>query len=128
MLKILTVFLGVFVIISRGYAVLFTEHFRELMMKLAGNLSYIRRLGAILLVFCILLFAALGNDFSGARAVMAILGFIWFFGGLVLMALPAIYAAMVKWFLKLPDAAWRPMAGIGVCVGILIVWLGISYY
>ncbi len=128
MLKALTVFLGVFVVISRGFAALYPERFTELMKKLVENSSYIRRLGAILLVFCILLFVALGSDYSGARVVMAILGFIWFFGGLVLIALPAIYAAMLKWFLKLPDGAWRLMGGIGAGVGILIIWLGIAYY
>ena len=128
MLKTLAIVLGVFVIITRGIGALSPTRFRRLATSLAADLSFIRILGAILLVFCILLFAALGNDFSGARVVMAIFGVIWFFGGLLLVALPAQYAAMVDWFMKLSDGALRFLATLGVVFGILIVALGIACY
>jgi uncharacterized protein YjeT (DUF2065 family) len=128
MLKALTIFLGMLIIVTRGLIVLFPAQFRNVAAKLAANNSFLRGLGVVVLVLTILIFIALDYDVSGARAVMGIFGVICFFVSLLLLALPAEYADLVDMFLKFPDGVMRFLGGIGVAVGILIVALGFSYY
>lgn len=128
MLKILTIFLGMLIIVSRGLAVLSPTQFKNLITKLADNKSATRGLGVFTHVLGVLIIGSLDWDFSGARAVMVFFGFACFLGGLFLLLLPAQYARIINWFVKLPDALVQFMAGIGVVLGILIVLLGIGYY
>ena len=128
MLKILAIFFGLLIIVSRGLIVLSPVQFRSIAKNLAGNNSVLRGMGVFVLVLSILIFIALDNDISGARAVMALFGAICFLGGLWLLTLPSQYAELVDLFLRFPDGAIRVMAGIGVVMGILIVAMGLTYY
>ena len=128
MLKILAIFFGLLIIVSRGLIALSPVQFRNVAKNLAGNNSILRGMGVFVLVLSILIFIALDNDLSGARAMMAIFGAVSFLGGLWLLALPAQYAELLNVFLRFPDAAIRFLAVIGVVMGILIVAMGIAYY
>jgi uncharacterized protein YjeT (DUF2065 family) len=128
MLKALTIFLGLLIIITRGLIVLSPGQFRSIAAKLAANNSFLRGLGVFVLVLTVLIFFALDYDVSGARAVMGIFGVLFFFVSLLLLALPAEYGDLVDIFLKLPDGAMRLLACIGVVVGILVTAMGFAYF
>jgi uncharacterized protein YjeT (DUF2065 family) len=128
MLKILTIFFGLLIIVTRGLIALSPVQFRNVATNLADNKSFLRGMGVFVLVLSILVFVALDNDLSGARAVMAIIAAVSSFGALLLLVLPAQYAVLVNWFAKLPDSDIRFLACIGVIVGILVVILGFTYY
>lgn len=128
MLKILAIFFGLLIIVSRGLIALSPGQFRKVAANFAGNKSILRGMGVFVLVLSILIYIALDNDISGARAMMAVFGVVSFLGGLWLLALPAQYTELLDMFLKFPDGAIRVIAGIGVVMGILIVALGIAYY
>ena len=81
-----------------------------------------------MLVISILIYLAVKDSRATATYVMAILAWVSFFGGLWLIILPAQYGSMVNWFMKLSDGTIRALAGIGVCIGALILIVGIVYY
>ncbi len=128
MLKALAIIFGLFIIITRGLGVLDPARLKSVAIAFASNARALRWTGAILLIFSVSVFLALGNDLSGARVVMAIVGTIMSVGGIMLVLFPARYEAMVKWFVKIPDPLVRFLAALGVAMGFLILWLAFAYY
>ena len=128
MLKPLAIALGLLMIITRGLGVLFPGRLRDLVTKLASSKSSLRGFGVFALVVSLLIFVALKNDFSGARLVLGIIGIFSLVGGFLLLLFPARYAALVHRFMKLPDSTLRLLSGIGLAMGVLILYLGIARY
>ncbi len=128
MLKALAVIFGLFIIITRGLGVLNPARLKSVAIAFASNARALRWTGAILLVFSVSVFLALGNDLSGARVVMAIVGTVMSIRGILLVLFPARYEAMVKWFVNIPDPLVRFLSVFGVAIGFLILWLALAYY
>jgi uncharacterized protein YjeT (DUF2065 family) len=128
MLKILAISLGMFIIVVRGLIVLYPSRFRSAATSIADSKSFLRGMGVFALALAILIFLALDYDVSGARALMAVIGALCFLGAILLLALPREYADLLNLFLKFPDGAIRLLAGIGVGVGTLLLYIGIAYY
>lgn len=128
MLKILAILLGLLLIVTRGLIALSPVRFRDVSESISGNNSLLRVLGVFVLIFSILIFIALDKDLSGPRVVMAIIATISLLGALLILVLPAQYAALLKLFARLPDDAIRLLASIGIIVGVLVVVLGLAYY
>lgn len=128
MLKILAIFLGLLLIVTRGLMALFPVRFRDVAENISGNNSLLRVLGVFVLILSILIFIALDSDLSGTRVIMAIIATISLLGALLILLLPAQYAALLKLFAGLPEVAIRLLASIGIIVGVLVVVLGLAYY
>jgi uncharacterized protein YjeT (DUF2065 family) len=128
MLKVLTIIIGLLVIITRGLGVLSLAKMKSFVAVITSSASRIRVLGVFVLILGVLIFIALGRDWTGARLLMGLLGILWLVASVVLIVLPEKYRALVDWFMKLPDLTLRILFGFGVAFGVLLLILGIAYY
>jgi hypothetical protein len=128
MLKVLAIFLGILIIGTRGLILLVPGRAKVVMTDMASNTALLRGIGGFLLIFSILVFGAVRSSAATAIFVMSIIGGLMFAGGLWLIFLPVQYGNVVKLFMRLPDPVLRVLAGFGVCLGVLILVLGIRYY
>jgi len=128
MLKPLTIFLALFIIILRGSGVFFPAKIRILAERLAASKASLRGTGVFLLVVALLIYLVLGGNAAGARVIIAVFGLLCFFGGILLILLPAQYGMIINWFLTFSDGTIRALSSIGLAFGILLLILGIFYY
>ena len=128
MLKILAIVIGLIAIITRGTGLVFPAMMKNLVQEIASRRPLIRGVGIVALCLSVLVFLALGNNWGGARLVMAILGILWLAAGFFLILLPAQYAQLLLWFTKRSDQTFRILSAVGVVVGIGIIAVGIACY
>lgn len=128
MLKPLTIFLALLIIILRGAGVFFPAKIRVLAERLAESKASLRGTGVFLFLVALLIYLALGGSAGEARVIIAVFGLLCFFGGILLILLPAQYGMMINWFLKFSDGTISALSSIGLAFGILLLILGIFYY
>lgn len=128
MLKVVTILIGLLILVTRGLGVISLAKMKSLAAVVTSSAPRIRALGVFVLILGVLVFIALGRDWSGARLIIGILGALWLVGGVVLIVLPEKYGSLVDWFMKLPDPTLRILFGFGVVFGALLIILGIAYY
>jgi len=140
-LKLLAIVTGLIIIITRSGGLLAPATIKKVTREFASSAGskrleteldsrklIIRVMGILALVMSFLLFIALGDDWSGARFVMAIVGALWLAGGLFLTLLPTQYTKLTLWFVRLSDHTIRIVCAMGVAAGVFILILGIAYY
>ena len=128
MLKPLTILLALLIIVLRGSGVFFPAKIRVFAERLAASNAALRGTGVFLLGVAVLIYLALGGNAAGARVIIAVFGLLCFFGGILLILLPAQYGMMINWFLKFSDGTISALSSIGLAFGILLLILGIFYY
>ena len=128
MLKILTIILGILAIVSRGLIMLFPSTARSVLTGFAEKTCILRGTSLFLLVFSILVFYAVKISTAQLAHIMTAIGVVMFLAGLWILFMPAQFSSIVDWFMQLSNSGIRFFAGIGVCIGVLLVILGVKCY
>jgi len=128
MLKALTIFLGLLAIVSRGLILIFPSSAKDVLTAFASNNLLLRGTSVFLLVFSVLLFYAVRAGTAIIVHVMTVVAVVMFLSGLWILFVPAQYGSVVEWFMRFPEPTIQFFAGVGVCIGVLILILGIKYY
>lgn len=128
MLKPLAIVLSLIIIVVRGMGMVDPEAFRRLVAWLISAKRNVRALGTSVIVFAVLIFLALGGDWSGARMVMVVMAFFMIVGGVFPLLLPAPYTTIAAWVTTFSDKAIRVISGIGLSFGVIPLILGLACY
>ena len=138
LLKYLAIILGVLVVISRGYGLLFTESARKLMRGMVERKLLMLVLGLVAALLGAVIggaarvviwpawrdIGALPADVAWQTLVMLALGILMAVSGLLLLALPRFYVRFFEKFLGMKTLTLRLLFLLGVAFGALLIYAG----
>jgi len=128
MLKPVTILLGIFIMITRGYGFLFPTKMKSIATELAHDSTLVRIVGSILFVLSLLIFAAVGGEIFGPRIVMLLVAISILSGAILMAFFPGKYKLLVDWFMALPESTVRMLYGIGFAFGLFLAIMAIYAY
>jgi uncharacterized protein YjeT (DUF2065 family) len=126
-LAAITILLGVLAILSRGPLVFAPDATLGVYRKLLESNARVRIMGCCLAALGVaMVVLAQGSELTAVR----IIGFLgWYMvcvAALFLLLFPAAYRRFALSMLEATSQAVRPLGAMGVGVGVLIIWLGLS--
>ncbi len=126
-LAIVSIVLGSVIILSRGPLVLAPDATLRVYRKLLATNTRVRIMGTCMLPLSVaMIVLAQGSELTAAWIISVIGWYMALMTVFVLLIFPSAYRQLALSLLEAVSQAIRPLGAIGVGIGVLFIWLGLS--